>query len=180
MNCVCTCVMDTSRLFPPSVSASYTHTHTHTHTLLSLFIGTAERNRGAEERGDEQTQPPGLINKQQNHVPVFRELSYHGCSLWRAQAYKAITSGAHYFPRSVVISPYDKPGQLLWARDCSISPHQGTGAVTSGLWPLLICHHNFQYLLEFHKDISMPRRGNRLCGCRQKASAGNKKERFIN
>ena len=105
----------------------HTHTHTHTHTqkMFPLFINTAERKHGAEKGEDDHTQPPGLINKQQNRVPVCRELSYHGCSLWRAQAYKAITSGAHYFPRSVVISPYDKPGQLLWARDCCIPPIRG-------------------------------------------------------
>lgn len=114
LNFMCTCVIDISR---------FAHTHTHTHTeTVSLFINRAEGNHGVEEGVDDHTQPPGLINKRQNHVPVLRELSYHGCHLWRAPAYKAITSGAHYFPRSVVISPYDKPGQLLWARDCYIPP----------------------------------------------------------
>lgn len=91
------------------------------HTMISWFISAAEIRHSTKE-GVDDTQPPHLINKRQNHGLVFRELSYHGCNLWRAQAYKAITSGAHYFPRSVVISPYDKPGQLLWARDCYIPP----------------------------------------------------------
>lgn len=116
LNWMCMCVIDTFKFslsHPTSVSL------THTQKLFSLFINVAERNYSTEE-GVDHTQPPSLINKRQNCVLVFRELSYHGCNLWRAEAYKAITSGAHYFSRSVVISPYDKPGQLLWARDCYI------------------------------------------------------------
>ena len=40
--------------------------------MFSLFINTAERKRGAEKGEDDHTQPPGLINKQQNRVPVCR------------------------------------------------------------------------------------------------------------
>lgn len=45
--------------------------------------------------------------------------SLGGAGLQRANVYKALTSGAHYFTSSVVISPYDKSGQLLLVRDCS-------------------------------------------------------------
>lgn len=113
LNCVCMHVIDTSRFssLPPVSVAPPTPPNCFPHS-------STEQKETTERDGvDDHTQRPGLINKCQNRVPVFRELSYHGCNLWRAQAYKAITSGAHYFPRSVVISPYDKPGQLLWARD---------------------------------------------------------------
>lgn len=91
---------------------------------ISLLTNVAERNQetDAEEGDVGHTQPLCLTNKQQHHVPVWGELSCAGCSLWRVPADKAITSGAHYFPRSVVIRPYDKPGQLLWARDHYIPP----------------------------------------------------------
>ncbi|CAM9893728.1 unnamed protein product, partial [Bubo scandiacus] len=54
-----------------------------------------------------------------------------GAGLQRANVYKALTSGAHYFTSSVVISPYDKSGQLLlfslaksltYARSCASPP----------------------------------------------------------
>ncbi|KAJ7397766.1 hypothetical protein BTVI_132250 [Pitangus sulphuratus] len=57
--------------------------------------------------------------------------SLGGAGLQRANVYKALTSGAHYFTSSVVISPYDKSGQLLlfsltedltYARSCVLSP----------------------------------------------------------
>lgn len=57
------------------------------------------------------------------------------------------------------ISPANCCGQGI-----ATSSHPGSEAVTSGLWPPLICHHNFQYLLEFHKEILVPCRSNRLCG----------------
>lgn len=105
LNWIHTCVIDTHK-FLSLLSET-----------ISQFINIAERIHGAEEERDDHIQPPGLINKQQTHVSVLGELFYHGHGLWRAPAYKAITSGAHYLPRSVVISPYDKPGQLLWAGD---------------------------------------------------------------
>jgi hypothetical protein len=164
---VCVHVIDTCGFLPFSET-------------ISLFVNVAERNHGVEEGGDDHIQPPGLINKRQTRVPVFRAPSSHGYGLRRTLAYKAITSGAHYFPRSVVISPYDKLANCCGQRIAAVPPHQDTGAVTSGLWPLLICHHNFQYLLEFHKGISVPCRGKGLCGYRHKASPNNQKERFIN
>lgn len=72
----------------------------------------------------------------------------------RGTVYKAITSGVHYFARSVVISPYDQSGQLVGG--CSRPLHQPTRAVTSALGALLICQCNFQYLLDFHKEIVKP------------------------
>lgn len=68
--------------------------------------------------------------------------------------YKAITSAAHYFTRSVVINPYDQSDQLVW--DCNSSRYQPTWAVTSALGASLICQCNFQYLPDFHKEILGP------------------------
>lgn len=70
----------------------------------------------------------------------------------RETVYKATTSGVHYFTGSVVISPYDQSGQLEWV--CSSLFHPSTRAVTSALGGLLIYSCNFQYLLDFHKEIS--------------------------
>lgn len=70
----------------------------------------------------------------------------------RETVYKATTSGVHYFTGSVVISPYDQSGQLVWV--CSSFFLPSTRAVTSALGSLLIYSCNFQYLLDFHKEIS--------------------------
>lgn len=63
-------------------------------------------------------QPPVLLIDERAMLLLLGSMP-DGAGLQRANVYKALTSGAHYFTSSVVISPYDKSGQWLLVRDCS-------------------------------------------------------------